>query len=162
LLELRPLSAAEVPLAHAVEVAGYPTEEAASLERFRDRQARFPEGMLGVLEGGDVVALLSAVRSVCEDLGDPAIKREGGHDAEGADLIILSVCTHPAQRGRGLAGLLLAAARIGARRLGLTRIRLLCKQPLISLYARHGYRYVGRSACGHGGAAWHEMELRLR
>lgn len=158
MIEIRPARPDEVPRAHGIEVGSYPPAEVASLEKFTDRAARFPDGFLLVLEQGEIRAILSAVRTGVEDLGDEEIKAVGGHDPAGRDLAILSVATDPAHRRRGLGGLLLAAIALEAERLGLRRIRLLCKEEKLRFYARHGYRHIGRSSSQHGGAAWHEME----
>jgi GNAT superfamily N-acetyltransferase len=157
-LEIRPVRPEEVARAHAIEVACYPPAEQASLARFAARQAAFPDGFLGLFEAGAMRALLSAVRSSVADLGDEEIKAETGHDPSGRDLVILSVATEAAHRRRGLGGLLLAAIALEAERLRCARLRLLCKDERIALYARHGYRHVRRSSSTHGGAAWHEME----
>jgi GNAT superfamily N-acetyltransferase len=158
MIEIRPLRPDEVERAHAIEARSYPAAEAASLERFRDRQARFPDGFLVLLEDGEIRSLLCAVRTRAADLADEAIKAEGGDDPAGSDLVILSVATDPPHRRRGLAALLLAAIAREAERRGIARIRLLCKADRVGFYARQGYRYVGVSRCRHGGAVWHEME----
>jgi GNAT superfamily N-acetyltransferase len=158
MIEIRPLRPDEVEAEHAIEVASYPAPEVASLERFRDRLARFPEGTFGAFEAGRLKAFLCAVRTRAADLSDEGIKAEGGDDPLGTDLVILSVATAPDARRRGLGGLLLAACAAGAERLGFRRIRLLCKEHMTRWYARHGYALVGRSACTHGGAVWFEME----
>jgi GNAT superfamily N-acetyltransferase len=158
MLEIRPIRAAEVAAAHALEVASYAAAEAASLERMRDRRARFPEGFLGVFEGGALSAFICCVRSSVADLADESPKREGGHDPAGRDLLILSVTTAAAERRRGIAGVMLGAIVLVAQRLGIRRLRLLCKAHLVPLYARHGYRDLGPATSTYGGARWHEME----
>ena len=160
MIEIRPARADEVHAAHALELLCYPPEEAASLERFLDRQARFSAGFLLLVEDGVLRSLLCAVRTGIEDLGAHEIKAEGGHDPAGRDLVILSVATAPAHQRRGLAGRLLDALSRLAPELGVARIRLVCKAGKVAFYARHGFRHVGPSTSQHGGAgaSWEEME----
>lgn len=157
--EVRPARADEVGAAHALEVLCYLPAEAASLERFAGRHARFPDGFLLLLEGGALRALIVAVRTRLDDLGDEHIKEADGHDPCGPDLVVLSVATHPDHRRRGLAGRLVDALGERARGMpALLRLRLVCKPPLVPFYARHGYVHVGPSRSNHGGARWEDME----
>jgi GNAT superfamily N-acetyltransferase len=161
MLDVRPLRADELPAAHALEASAYPPAEAASLARLEDRQHRFPEGFVGVFEDGVLRAFASAVRTSVEDLGREEIKETGGHDERGRDLAVLSVATALGHRGRGFAGLLLEALGALAGRLGVRRLRLLCKTHLVPFYQRRGWVHVGRSSSTHGGASWHEMERNV-
>ena len=41
------------------------------------------------------------------------------------------------------------------------KILLLCKDNLMEMYQKMGYKKIGISASTHGGAVWYEMELNL-
>jgi len=158
MIELRPLREDECVRQHEIEVASYPAPEVASLARFQDRRARFPEGSIGAFDAGRMLGFICLVRTGAHDLSDEGVKAEGGDDAAGRDLVVLSVATDPTERRRGLGARLLEAAADLARQGGYARIRLLCKEHMIPWYAKHDYRSLGRSACTHGGAVWFEME----
>jgi GNAT superfamily N-acetyltransferase len=160
-VEIRAARPDEIAAAHDLEVRCYAAAEAASLSRFRERHARFPKGFLLLFEDDLLRALLCAVKTNLDDLGDDFIKAEGGHDEAGRDLVVLSVATDPAHRRRGFAGLLVDELTARAPSMHVARIRLVCKAPLVPFYARHGYRHVGPSSSRHGGAKWEEMELRV-
>ncbi len=48
-----------------------------------------------------------------------------------------------------------------SREMGKKKIFLLCKENLMGMYERMGYRKIGISASTHGGAVWYEMEQSL-
>ncbi|PSC67839.1 Oxoglutarate iron-dependent dioxygenase [Micractinium conductrix] len=83
----------------------------------------------------------------------------GVHEAEGELLAIHSVCVDGAHRRRGLATRLLRAYLnfVQATTPSLREARLICKQPLIPLYAGAGFSLLGPSEVVHGKDPWFEM-----
>lgn len=85
------------------------------------------------------------------------------HDPAGSLLCIHSVCVAAPERRRGLASRLLRAYLPFAQAMtpNMTEVRLLCKPPLVPLYAAAGFGVVGPSAVVHGAEPWTEMALEL-
>ena len=85
-------------------------------------------------------------------------ERDGG-------LYIGRLCVHPAQQGRGLAGLLVGTAEAEARRRGLPRLHLGVRLALPGnrrLFARLGFTEIRlHTHQGHVGPTWTEAERWL-
>lgn len=48
-----------------------------------------------------------------------------------------------------------------SKKMGKEKVLLLCKENLMGMYERMGYKKIGISASTHGGAVWYEMEYVL-
>ena len=83
----------------------------------------------------------------------------GRHEPEGGLLAVHSVCVAaPLRRQRVATRLLMAyTAYVAATTPQLQEVRLICKQPLIPLYAGAGFQLLGPSDVVHGRDPWFEM-----
>lgn len=160
-LEVRTVTASDIPACARIEAACFPPEEAASPEKLAKRAALYPDGfVVGVLDG-EVVGFANGAATHQPDLADEAFKDLVGHDPTGTALVIFSLTVRPDLQGRGLSRPLLEGFLSRAKALRKERVLLLCKAHLVPYYARFGFVDLGRSASTHGGAVWHEMRLDL-
>jgi hypothetical protein len=187
----RPAEIGDLDAVAELERAGYPTDEAASREalefRLRNgalesprRRARRPPSRRSrahrpAAAPGQFLAAVRAgaggadalVGYVCGTLaaGPPLTHASmSTHDPDGSLLCVHSVCVATPERRRGLATRLLRAYLPFAQATtpALAEVRLLCKPPLVPLYAAAGFGVVGPSAVAHGAEAWTEMALELK
>ncbi|OCH88018.1 Mss4-like protein [Obba rivulosa] len=157
----------EILAAHAIEVAGYPEDEAGSLAAFQYRQSQAPDLFVGAylpVESGRT--LIGYVCSTLSDSDSLTHDSMSTHVVGGTSVCIHSVSVAPEQRGRGVAlGLLKeyvsrleAAAQSGA---GYQRILLIAHEEMKGLYEKAGFEWVGLSPVVHGSRPWFEMRKVL-
>lgn len=161
------VKASEVPDAHAIEIASFPQDEAATLEKFLYRQAQAPDLFLGAYDVSDNKRVL--IGYVCSTLSSsPTLTHESMsvHDPAGTSVCVHAVCVAPAHRRKGIAlGLLKEyVARLErARQDGaqFERVLLITHEDMRSLYEKAGFEWLGRSAVVHGALPWYEMRKTL-
>ncbi|KAG8711207.1 hypothetical protein FRC11_003406, partial [Ceratobasidium sp. 423] len=150
----------EIDAAHELEAAGYPADEAASLDAYRQSVA--PDFFLGAYVPtstsprtliGFIVSTLSPSPTLTHhsmEVHEPEPKP--------SSVCIHSVCISSAYHRRGVA---LKLAQTYLERLeqmpDVARALLICKAHLKPLYARAGFEEVGPSAVVHGQDPWFEM-----
>jgi len=144
-----------------VETSGFSPEEAASIETIQLRMEMFPQGFLVAELNGRVIGMLNSAATDKDDISDEALKQLIGHDPAGRNMVVFALAVLPEYRRRGIANQLMQRFAAEARKLGKENILLLCKQHLIAYYERLGFEHVSLSKSTHGGAAWHEMKMRL-
>lgn len=83
------------------------------------------------------------------------------HVPDGAAICIHSVCVDSNKRRLGIALAMLQQypAYIAQFQPPTERMLLICKEPLIDLYAKGGFELVGPSTVVHGADPWFEMHL---
>jgi ribosomal protein S18 acetylase RimI-like enzyme len=145
----------------AIEISGFPTEEAATRETIRLRIETFPQGFLVAEANERVVGMLNSGATDQEDISDEELKQLIGHDPNGKNLVVFALAVLPAFQRRGIASQLMLSFVEEARAHKKEAILLLCKQHLIPYYERLGFEHVGLSKSRHGGAEWHEMRLKV-
>ena len=146
----------------AIEIAGFPPEEAATKETIKLRIDIFPEGFLVAEVDGKVVGMLNSAATEKDDLSDEELKQLTGHDPAGKNLVVFALAVLPEYQKRGIAGQLMSRFVEEACQQAKESVLLMCKQHLIAYYERMGFAHVGLSRSTHGGAEWHEMRLRLQ
>lgn len=152
---------ADTARCHAIEIAAYEGDEAATREKIATRIAQYPEGFLVMALDGDIVGFINSGCAHEVVLADEAFKELVGHDPRAPHVVIMSVAIDPAYQGRGLATPMMGRFVERMRAMGKHSIHLMCKQRHVALYERLGFRYVRPSASDHGGMAWHEMVMAL-
>lgn len=159
--ELRLMREEDLQAAHALELACYPAEAAATRDAFSYRQKHFPGYFRSAWRNGSLIGLACGVQTAEDSCESDALK--GAHDAEaaGRHLCVLSVAVSEQSRGLGVGKALMEALIGQAKADRLESIVLMCEAGLIRFYERLGFRYAGRSASEHGGLQWHEMKLPL-
>ncbi|XP_069793721.1 uncharacterized protein [Narcine bancroftii] len=158
--EIRTLSRGEVSAAWALEVAGYPAEEAASLAKLEYRQRVAGELFLGHFINGKLVGYICATRSIVDHYTMRCLE---DHDPEGTTVCIHSVCVDQAWRHCGIALSLLrhflevvACSCPTAR-----RVSLISHQHILPLYAKAGFTMIGPSSVTCGPDTWYECAIDL-
>lgn len=158
---IRPAAPADAPRCHAIELAAYEGDEAATLEKIALRIAGYPQGFLVLELDGRVVGFINSGCAHEVAMADESFKELVGHDPLAPNVVIMSVAVDPAHQGRGWASLLMRRFVEDMRREGKAAIHLMCRQHHVGFYERLGYRYVRPSASTHGNMAWHEMVMEL-
>jgi ribosomal protein S18 acetylase RimI-like enzyme len=146
----------------AVEISGFPPEEAATRETIKRRIERFPEGFLVAEVDGRIVGILNSAATNKDDISDEELKQLIGHDPAGKNMVVFALAVLPEYQKRGIAAQLMSRFVEQARQRKNENVLLMCKQHLIAYYEKRGFLHVGRSKSTHGGAEWHEMRLGLR
>jgi len=158
---LRLVRPQDLDACHALEACCFPPAEAASRGNIATRIARFPEAFLVAEAGGTVVGHVNCGATSKDDITAEAFKALVGHEPGGRNLVVFSLATAPAWRGRGVASALMTRLVAQARAQGRAWVLLLCKVELAGFYQGLGFVDGGPSASTHGGAAWREMRLKL-
>lgn len=161
-MHIRQVTINDLEQCFALEQQCFPEEEAASRENIATRIKQFPKGFYVLLdENGNLMGHINSGCTSKNDITDEAFKGLIGHDADGENMVVFSVAIAPNNRGKKYGHTLLRHFEKQCKALKKVRILLLCKTDLIPYYKRVGYTYKSISASTHGGAQWHEMELKL-
>ncbi|KAH9950740.1 acyl-CoA N-acyltransferase [Amylocystis lapponica] len=148
----------EIRDAHAIEVSGYPEDEAGTLEAFQYRQSQAPDLFLGAYLPTQPRRTLVAY--VCSTLSpDPTLTHASmsTHVPSAPSVCIHSVCVAPEHRRKGVALALLREYLSRLERSGHTRALLITHEELRGLYEQAGFEWAGPSAVVHGARPWFEM-----
>ncbi|CAI7782095.1 unnamed protein product [Closterium sp. NIES-54] len=155
-LEFRTAAPSDLQRVHSLEEAGYPTDEAASLDSLTYRIHQASSVFLVATLGSELVGFVCGTQTAKDELDHASMFT---HDPQGRTLCIHSVCVGQEYRRQGI-GLRLLKAYIKhvstIEQPRLHSIRLLCKKPLIGLYEKAGFCLVGPSSVVHGRDPWFE------
>ncbi|CAL1711100.1 unnamed protein product [Somion occarium] len=163
----QPVPPSDIEAAYAIEIAGFPSEEAASLQAFQYRQREAPDLFLGAyLTEGDTRTL---VGYVCSTLSpSPSLTHESmsTHVPSSPSVCIHSICVSATHRRKRIAVGLLKAyiSRLEQAHIDgapYERILLITHEELRPLYEKAGFEFVGPSAVVHGSRPWFEMRRVL-
>lgn len=159
-LFFRPPCLADLDRIEAIESAGYPPDEAASRERLLYRLENAADQFLVAVKDDQIVGFICGTLTKADRLTEDSM---GQHEPDGGLLAIHSVAVDAAHRRQRVATRLLQAykAYVCSSTPCLTTLRLICKEPLLSLYKNCGFQMVGPSAVVHGKDPWFEMRLDL-
>ncbi|KAK4052711.1 hypothetical protein OIV83_001998 [Microbotryomycetes sp. JL201] len=159
MIDFEAVPSEDIGRAFELESAGYPADEAASLESLRSRQQGAPELFLGAYDGQTLVGF------VCGTLTDKATLTHDSmstHVPDAPYVAIHSVCVASSHRRQGIAlGLVrdyIARLRSAGRYHGAL---LIAHDNLIPLYQKAGFELVGKSSVVHGSEPWFEMKADL-
>ncbi|KAI0071309.1 acyl-CoA N-acyltransferase [Panus rudis PR-1116 ss-1] len=164
------LTPQDIDAAYAIERAGYPPDEAASLEAFRYRQQNAPDLFLGAYIPSSDGSSRTLIGYVCSTLSPSSTlthESMSKHIPASSSVCIHSVCVHPDYRRKGIAVNLLKEyiRRLEeAKRKGTVpyeRILLIVHEELRGLYEKAGFDWVGPSQVVHGSRPWFEMRRTL-
>jgi len=144
-----------------VEISGFTPEEAASKETIQLRMDTFPQGFFVAEIDGRVIGILNSASTDKDDISDEELKQLIGHDPNGKNMVVFALAVLPEYRKQGIARQLMQRFTEQARKLEKENILLLCKRHLVTYYESMGFEHMSLSKSTHGGAEWHEMQLRL-
>nr|AGX26123.1 arylalkylamine N-acetyltransferase [Callorhinchus milii] len=158
--EIRWLSGGDVYSAWELETAGYPPEEAASLEILQYRQREAGELFPGYYINTKLIGFVCGTRSFADHLTDASMKV---HEAGGPTVCIHSVCVDVTWRRKGIALSLLQhyVRDISQNQTDVHQICLLSHQYLLPLYIKAGFSNIGLSSVVHGPDKWYECILNM-
>ncbi len=160
-LRFRTAAPEDAERCHAIEVASYEGDEAATLAKITTRIADYPQGFLILDADGEIAGFINSGCAFDVDMSDEAFKELAGHDPAAPNVVILSVVVDPRHQGKGYARKLMQEFSGRMRAMNKQAIHLMCRDQHVKLYENLGYRYVKLSESSHGGMSWHEMVARL-
>lgn len=158
---IRQVKLGDLETSYQVEITCFPEDEAASKESMQKRLSQFPQGYIVAEIDGKIIGHINSGATNKNDISDETLKALIGHDANGKNLVIFSVAVLPDYQKKGIASALLRDYIQKAKSSSHQAIHLICKENLITYYAKFGFEDRGLSASTHGGAIWHEMCLGL-
>ena len=145
----------------ALEALGFPADEAASKEVFAYRLKNFPDWFLTARAQDKIIGLVNGILSKKETITDDDYLPEGEHQSDGKNLLIFGLVVHPDYRRRGIAETLLKTIMEKAKRSGIKRVALTCRDVLIPYYQKFGFKNLGVSASVLGNVTWYDMVIDL-
>jgi len=162
-LVVRPVSAEEVNEAYQLEVASYPLDEAATLEKLTFRQQVAGDFFLGMFSemNGKMVGFVCGTCSLKSTLTEQAMST---HDPAGTSLCIHSIVVQDDFRRQGYATVLLKTCIdvVSTQFHNIQRILLIAKGYLLRFYVKCGFTLVGLSEVVHGEDPWFEMKVETK
>ncbi|KAH8103311.1 acyl-CoA N-acyltransferase [Cristinia sonorae] len=168
-VEYAPVETAEIPAAHAIEIAGFPTDEAASLEAFQSRQRQAPDLFLGAYISTDhnphfLIGYICSTLSPAESLTHESMST---HIPGSSSVCIHSICVSAEHRRKGVALGLLKEYLVRLQKASehgapYKRVLLISHEELLGLYVKAGFETIGESAVVHGSRPWFEMRKVLQ
>ncbi|KAI9503706.1 hypothetical protein GGI25_004586 [Coemansia spiralis] len=155
----------EVVAAYPIEAAGYPEDEAASLESMLYRFRNAPHLFLGAFDpSGSIVAYIMSTQADSSFVTHDSMSK---HDPKGSTACIHSVCVSPQWQRRGVASKLLALYPDSVRSYNsgfsntsgpakITRLAMLARESLVPFYQHAEYKCLGQSSVVHGTERWYD------
>ncbi|KAI0314425.1 acyl-CoA N-acyltransferase [Amylostereum chailletii] len=158
----------EVEVAHGIELAGYPADEAATLDAFKYRHKQVPELFMGAfVPAADNIkrTLVCYVNATLSS--SPRMTHDSMliNDPTGHSVCIHALCVPDAYRHRGIATALLKEylqrlerANTALEKIKYERAQLIAHDHLRGMYEGAGFKYVGKSEVVHGSEPWVELQ----
>jgi ribosomal protein S18 acetylase RimI-like enzyme len=87
----------------AVEVSGFPPEEAATKETVKLRIDSFPQGFFIAELDGSIIGMVNGACTNKEDISDEELKQLIGHDINGGNMVIFALAVLPEFQKEGIA-----------------------------------------------------------
>ena len=153
-LQFAPITEGALAAAFAIEEASYPADEAATEEKLRMRIREAPEYFHGAFKGpdGPLVGFICGTLTSATVLTDESMSE---HEPAGTTLCIHSVAVEEASRRNGIALWMLRSYLQKISDLQhVSRVLLICKENLVSLYDAAGFTSLGPSDVVHGQDPW--------
>ncbi|EGN94367.1 hypothetical protein SERLA73DRAFT_77777 [Serpula lacrymans var. lacrymans S7.3] len=160
------VSADDVLDAHMIEMSSFPFDEAASLEKFRSRQAQAPDLFLGAYLGEPATSSLTLIGYVCSTLSPSLTLTHSSmftHVPNSSSVCVHAVAILPPYRRKCIASNLMreyisrleSACAEGS--VSYKQVLLLSHEDLRSFYKSVGFEFIGKSDVQHGLLPWYEM-----
>ena len=149
-----PVPEKQLSAALAIEVAGYPADEAADEAKLLQRIRGAPTFFRGAYRSdGTLCGFICGTLTSSKALTDESMST---HEPGGSKLCIHSVVVDAKLRRRGIALWMLQAYLRHVHEAAPTveRIMLICKEPLLGLYEGAGFGSLGPSDVVHGADPW--------
>eukprot|EP00239_Pterosperma_sp_CCMP1384_P007878 CAMPEP_0197855514 /NCGR_PEP_ID=MMETSP1438-20131217/26783_1 /TAXON_ID=1461541 /ORGANISM="Pterosperma sp., Strain CCMP1384" /LENGTH=194 /DNA_ID=CAMNT_0043470653 /DNA_START=232 /DNA_END=816 /DNA_ORIENTATION=+ len=159
-LFFRPCEGADTPRVAELEAAGFPEDEAASLESIQFRCDRAGDLFLVAVKGENIIGFVNGTLTAGSKLHHDTMSQ---HDPSGETLCIHSVCVQQDQRRNKVGTKMLKSyiQFVQASTPSIRRIALICKEYLVEFYTSCGFEMVGPSDIVHGKDPWFEMSITV-
>lgn len=144
---------------YEMEVASYPPDEAATLEKLTLRVEKCPHLFLALLQNGKLVGFVNGTASKSPDLEHDSMSI---HEEGGTLLCIHSVVVESSLRRKGIALIMLTEYVQKVKRREFAKIALLTKPHHVQLYKKVGFKELGESPVVHGQEKWICCVLNLK
>mmetsp|Transcript_29421 Transcript_29421/g.53992 ORF Transcript_29421/g.53992 Transcript_29421/m.53992 type:complete len:163 (+) Transcript_29421:88-576(+) len=141
---------------YELESNSYPPDEAATYEKLKFRIENASFVFLIAELDGDIIGFVNGTCSKSETLTHNSMS---SHEVDGSTLCIHSVVIQSQLRRRGLALQMLEHYNVFLKQNAphISRICLICKTNMVSLYSKAGFQMIGPSDVVHGQDPWFEM-----
>lgn len=160
MFEIRNVTPMDLNAVTALEALCFPPAEAATREAFAYRIGAFPERFFVAEQDRQIIGLINGCASGLETIEDRLFEPRG-HKPDGKNQMIFGLAVHPDHRCCGVAAALMERMIAFARKKGMERVILTCKEEKIPYYSKFGFQNQGISQSTHGGAVWYDMTLFL-
>lgn len=152
-VSLMPTLLSDLAAISSLELASYPSDEAASLDTLEYRQREAGEYFRKIMVDDDFGGFICG--TLCNEFTAESMST---HLPSGECLAIHSVVVEPSLRRRGvaLAGLRQYVSSVSPQ---VKSIKLIAKAELLGLYRTAGFEIVGLSSIQHGSDRWFECKL---
>ncbi|KAG6887369.1 hypothetical protein C0992_012595 [Termitomyces sp. T32_za158] len=154
------IAPSDIEAAYKIEVDGYPSDEAASLEAFKYRQSEAGDLFLGAYLPGPPRVLIGYVCATLSPSPTLTHITMSTHVPSTSSVCVHSVCVAPEHRRKGVASNLLTTYIAKLKERGqYARVLLITKEEMRGFYEKAGFEWMGISGVVHGKDKWHEMRI---
>jgi len=146
-----------------IERAGYPEDEAGTLQAFKDRQSSAPELFLGaytVEDNAQLIGYICATLSSSQEFSMEPYKTSET-DRGPYTVCIHSLCVDSNHRRQGVASALMSEYLHRLEGGKYEAVLLIAHEDLIPFYVKAGFELVGKSAVVHGSKPWFQLRYYL-
>jgi uncharacterized protein YciI/GNAT superfamily N-acetyltransferase len=158
-LDIRKVTAEDIPRCYEIEEASYPADEAASKENLILRQREAGPFFRALISEGTIIGFVCS--TLCKEFTEESMSR---HDPDGDLLAIHSVVVEEKFRRKGLATAMLKhyVKTIQAEHPEISSMVLLAKSHLLGFYVNCGFQVLRPSPIVHGQELWYDLELKCK
>ncbi len=146
---------------HAIEIACFPPNQAASLETLERRLNIFPQHFWLLEEDGKVLGFINGMITNYDTVQDIMFKNATLHNENGNWQSVFGLAVSPAYQKKGYARMLLDHLIEFSRKNNRKGITLTCEKHLIPYYEKSGFINAGLSRSVHGGDVFYDMQKVL-
>jgi predicted N-acetyltransferase YhbS len=157
--KFRQANSSDIIRIEAIEKNCFPEDEAATLQSFQDRYARFPECFFVLEVDRIIVGHINGCIYHSPELPDELYSDPSLHCPNGKYQTVFGLAVEPEFQSKGYASILVKKFITVSRIRMHKGIVLTCKDNLIYYYQRFGFEHLGKSVSDHGGASWNDMLL---
>ena len=153
----------EADQAVIIEQICFPSNEACSEARMKERVAVLPELFLVAIdkETGKIAGFLNGVSTNESVFRDEFFTDITLYDPAGENVMLLGLDVLPEYRGQGLAREIVRQYVVREQEKGRKALLLTCLDAKVSMYEKFGFKDHGIANSAWGGEEWHEMSMKL-
>ena len=160
-MSIRSATIKDLEALHAIEIACFPPNQAASLETLERRLNIFPQHFWLIEEEGKIIGFINGMITDYDTVQDIMFKNATLHNENGSWQSVFGLAVAPAYQKKGYARMLLDHLIEFSRKNNRKGITLTCEKHLIPYYEKAGFINAGLSASVHGGDVFYDMQKVL-